>query len=152
MRQGGGVTLVSEERWLKHEHEFVPGAELYRSERHFSVWAYGITHRQLLLRSRRRHGPTRIDVLFKPVTRLSIREGYAGLAIRCATEDESAVILADAGEGSRESRVLMLESGFIRDFVVAGAFGWREDDGDETGPSDLAFFPPGTDPGRLLNG
>jgi hypothetical protein len=144
------MAVVSGESWLKSDHQFAPGAELYRSQRRFSLWAYSITHSQLLLRSRSGDDSTRIDIVFKPVIRLSLRTSYTGLAIRCATEDECELILADVGEAGRGSRVLMLESGIVRDFVVTGAFGWREDDGHNLDPSDLAFFPPGTDPQRIL--
>ena len=44
----------------------------------------------------------------------------------------------------------MIETAAEFDYVVTGAVGWREDDGRDNEPSSLAFFPPGTDPNRIL--
>jgi hypothetical protein len=46
--------------------------------------------------------------------------------------------------------VLMLECGQGVDFVVTGAFGWREDGLSDRDPSGLAVFAPGSDRGRIL--
>lgn len=123
------------EGWLNQDSQFVAGQEIFRSEREFAVWAYTVSHGQLLLRAT---GRPRIDVLFKNVSAMKVRAEYDGLVIRCATEDES----ERPGE-----RLLVLGDS---DYVVAGAVGWREDDGRDNEPSSLAFFPPAADPHRVL--
>lgn len=138
------------EAWLNQDHQFVPGQELFRSVRRFSVWAYTVSHRQLLLRTRTADGQSRIDVLFKPVLAMKVRIDYDGLAIRCATGEEQEQILATAEHLGRSYRVLMLETTGGLDYVVTTSVGWREDQGQDRDPSSLAFFPPGSDPKRLL--
>ncbi|MEV6073324.1 hypothetical protein AB0L82_42835 [Nocardia sp. NPDC052001] len=87
--------------WLNTADRFTPGAELYRSERCFAMWAYTISHGQLLFRSRqgqdwlRRDYDTTIDVLFKPAIAMKLQDRYEGLVVRCATGDEAAHVLAD---------------------------------------------------------
>ncbi|MCC3654777.1 MULTISPECIES: hypothetical protein [Streptomyces] len=141
--------------WLNTDGHFAPGRELFRSERAFSVWAYTVSHGQLLLRARSvgRDGTrqSRIDVLFKPVRAVKTGINYSGLVIRCATEEERKLILADTGHARRDDRVLVLETADgRRDHVVAGAVGWSEDWEGDHEPSRLAFLAPGTLPGRLL--
>ncbi|MFU8873577.1 hypothetical protein [Micromonospora sp. SL4-19] len=140
------------EAWLSYDHQFAPGEEIFRSEREFSVWAYTVSHSQLLLRARVAGGQPRLDVLFKPVEAVKIRTDYEGLAIRCATFEERHRILSDLGQIGSRSRVLMLVSGGGSDYVISSAVGWKEDHGDDRDPSSLAFFPPGTDPKRILPG
>ncbi|NJQ02155.1 hypothetical protein [Streptomyces zingiberis] len=142
--------------WLNSDAHFAPGRELFRSAREFSVWAYTVSHGQLLLRSRSldREGVrrTRIDVLFKPVRAVKTGITYDSLTIRCATDEERRRILADTGHARRGDRVLLLETaGGRRDHVVAGAFGWSEDGGGDAEPSRLAFLAAGgADPSRVL--
>jgi hypothetical protein len=143
--------------WLNEDAQFAAGREVFRSDREFLLWAYTVSHGQLLLRT-----PTtspagtrqsRIDVLFKPVAAVKVRSSYDGLAIRCASEVEARHVLHAAGlaPGSGH-RVLLLGTARDTDYVVAGAVGWLEDAGDARDPSGLASFVPGTDPGRILGG
>jgi len=136
---------VQEEAWLNQDHDYRPGRELFRSERSFALWAYTVSHSQLLLRTRTVPGQRRIDVLFKPVESMKIRADYDGLVIRCATPAECQEIFAGPG-----SRLLILESAGQSDYVITGAFGWRQDDGGDHEASALAYFPPGSDPARIL--
>ncbi|MEV0660536.1 hypothetical protein ACIBI3_00305 [Actinomadura luteofluorescens] len=143
--------------WLNESDQFVPGAELFRSDRSFTVWAYTISHSQLLLRTRTtsRDGvrSSRIDVVFKPVLAMKIRIEYGdGLVIRCADQEEAARIHAESGgvEPGAGAHCLILETGNDRDYVVAHAVGWAEDMGTERDPSALAGFAPGSDPARIL--
>lgn len=138
--------------WLNLDHEFPPGGHIFRSDRSFAVWAYTVSHSQLLLRTRTAGGRSRIDILFKPVSALNVRADYEGLAIRCATADEHERVLAATALTGQDLRVLMLETAGGLDYVVTLAVGWREDDGEDRDPSALAFFPPGTDPARILPG
>ena len=140
--------------WLNQDNDFAPGKELFRSERYFAVWAYSLSHSQLLLRAptttsegRRQ---SRIDLLFKPVDAVKTRMGYDGVVLRCATIEEHERILRETGRTGDENRVFVLESGGSADYVVAMAVGWQEDDRDDRDPSGLAFFVGATDPTRLL--
>ncbi|HEY0530348.1 MAG TPA: hypothetical protein VGD29_01975 [Actinoplanes sp.] len=138
------------EAWLNQEHQFPPGQRLFQSDRSFAVWAYTVSHSQLLLRTRAVDGQSRIDILFKPVEAMKVRTDYDGLTIRCATADEHDQILAATGQTEAGLRVLILETASEVDYVVTGAVGWKEDHGQDRDPSALAFFPPGSDPGRIL--
>jgi hypothetical protein len=79
------IHIMHQEAWLNQDHQFPPGREVFRSERSFAVWAYTVSHSQLLLRTRTAGGQPRIDVLFKPVEAMKIRTDFDGLVIRCAT-------------------------------------------------------------------
>ncbi|GAA4086846.1 hypothetical protein [Actinomadura miaoliensis] len=140
--------------WLNAEERFVPGAELFRSDRAFTTWAYTISHSQLLLRTRTawRDGcrQSRIDVLFKPVQAMKIRIEYDGLVIRCATSAEEEWIRADNTGLALDARCLILETGGDQDYVVTHAVGWEEDMETDRDPSKLAGFAPGSDPNRIL--
>lgn len=139
--------------WTSENDLCFPGRELFRSERRFSVWAYALSHSQLLLRARTtaREGgrQSRIDILFQPVEAMKTRMDYDGLVLRCATTEERERILRDTDRAA-DRRVFIIESGDTVDYVVAQGVGWQEDDKDDRDPSDLAFFSPGTDPTRLL--
>jgi hypothetical protein len=103
---------------------------VFRSDRRFSMEAYSASHSQLLLRSNpvEEDDDTTIDLLFKPVEAVKIRDGYAGLVVRCATSLETnAIIVATPGvRADRGDRVFMLESQDRSDYVISMAFGWRE--------------------------
>ncbi|MGK5520033.1 hypothetical protein ACSNN9_11825 [Micromonospora sp. URMC 107] len=118
--------------WLNRDEDFRPGAELFRSERHFVLWSYSATHGQLLLRADHLPGehdrlPTTVEVLFTPIEAVRMQGAYRGLAIRCATADEAARIERDgAGRLPSEARVLILESEGAAGHVVTLAVGWSE--------------------------
>jgi hypothetical protein len=141
---------MQNDAWLNQDHQFSSGRRLFRSERSFAVWAYTVSHSQLLLRTRTGGERSRIDVLFKPVEAMKVRTDYEGLTIRCATAGEQDHILAAIGPVGPAPRVLILETADRMDYVVAGAVGWKQDDREDHDPSALAFFPPGTDPSRVL--
>jgi hypothetical protein len=138
------------EAWLNQDRQFVLGQEIFRSERDFAVWAFTVSHSQLLLRTRATDRQPRIDILFKPVKAMKLRTEYKGLVIRCGTAAERDPILASSGLAGRTLRVLIVETAEGSGYVVTGAIGWREDGGQDHDPSTLAFFPPGSDPGRIL--
>uniref|UniRef100_A0AAU2JZF6 Glycogen debranching enzyme bacterial and archaeal type N-terminal domain-containing protein n=1 Tax=Streptomyces sp. NBC_00049 TaxID=2903617 RepID=A0AAU2JZF6_9ACTN len=136
--------------WLNQDGDFAPGRVLFRSDRTFKVWAYALSHSQLLLRSPGVDGGPRIDVLFKPVLAMRTGMDYEGLVIRCATTEEHARIVAEGGN-SDHNRVHILESSDGRtDYVISGAVGWASDDEESGAPSSLAFFFGATDPARAL--
>ncbi|KAB2352219.1 hypothetical protein [Actinomadura rudentiformis] len=140
--------------WLNTEDRFTPGAELFRSDRAFTTWAYTISHSQLLLRTRTTtqagSRQSRIDIVFKPVRAMKIRIEYDGLVIRCATLAEAEKIRADNTGIHEGAHCLLLETGGDLDYVIAHAVGWEEDMETDRDPSRLAGFAPGSDPGRIL--
>ncbi|WP_329246339.1 hypothetical protein OG417_51480 [Actinoallomurus sp. NBC_01490] len=143
-----------ESDWLNTTDRFVPGAELFRSDRAFTVWAYTISHSQLLLRTRTTmqdgSRQSRIDIVFKPVRAMKVRIEYDGLVIRCATPAEARRISgADTGIHD-DAHCLILETGNDHDYVITYAVGWEEDMETDRDPSKLAGFPPGSDPNRIL--
>ncbi|MEV6415517.1 hypothetical protein [Kribbella sp. NPDC051718] len=122
---------MATEAWLNTHQQLVPGTELFRSNRPFQLWAYTVSHSQLLLRSSSTDSDdTTIDVLFKPITVLKIRHVYDGLVIRCATEEEAGRI-REATPGitfsDHDDRVFTLECADGTDYVVGAAIGWQED-------------------------
>ncbi|MBQ0980462.1 hypothetical protein [Micromonospora sp. M61] len=118
--------------WLHRDKDFRPGVELFRSDRHFSLWSYSATHGQLLLRADQLPGvegrlPTTIEVLFSPVEAMRMQSDYRGLVLRCATEDEAARVARDTSHHSPENaRVLILESEGVTGYVVTLGVGWSE--------------------------
>jgi hypothetical protein len=118
------------DRWLTQDHELKPGAVIFRSARRFSMEAYSASHGQLLLRSNPAddEDDTTVDLLFKPVEAVKIRDGYAGLVVRCATTLEANAIMASTPgvHAERGYRVFMLESQGRSDYVISLAFGWHE--------------------------
>ncbi|MFR9778703.1 hypothetical protein ACL02O_21980 [Micromonospora sp. MS34] len=95
-------------------------------------------------------GQPRIDILFKPVEAMKLRTEYEGLVIRCGTVAERDRILASSGLAGEALRVLVIETAGNFDYVVTSAVGWLEDDGRDNDPSSLGFFPPASDPTRIL--
>ncbi|MEV0903200.1 hypothetical protein [Actinoplanes sp. NPDC049802] len=121
---------MASDRWLTQDHELKPGAVIFRSNRHFAMEAYSASHGQLLLRSNPADDEfdTTIDLLFKPVEAIKIRDGYAGLVVRCATTPEAEAIFASmpGARADRGDRVFMLESQGRSDYVVSMGFGRHE--------------------------
>ncbi|MET7670191.1 hypothetical protein [Micromonospora luteifusca] len=116
--------------WLKQDHELVPGAEIFRSDRRFALEAYSASHGQLLLRSNPVDDEyeTTIDLLFKPVAAVKIRDGFAGLVTRCATVGEATQIMGSLPgvHADHGYRVFVLESEGRSDYVISMAVGWHE--------------------------
>jgi hypothetical protein len=103
---------------------------LYQSDSKLQVWAYSVTHSQLLLRGL--HNDGRVDLLFKNVDAMTISTSYAGLTVR------------------RSSTGLHLDTEEHSDHVVASAFGWCLDDEDLRSPSRLTSYASATDPVTAL--
>ena len=60
----------------------VPPTDSFTSERDFQLWAYTVSHGQLLVRSTRSDSvPTRIDVFFKDVRRVDLPTSMRGLQV-----------------------------------------------------------------------
>jgi hypothetical protein len=126
-RHHGGVTSSV---WLKRDHELVPGSEIFRSERRFNLEAYTASHGQLLLRSNPvdEEYETTIDLLFKPVEALKARDGFDGLVISCASDEEASEVVASIPgfQLRHDDRVFILRSQGRSDYVVSMAVGWHE--------------------------
>jgi hypothetical protein len=109
------LTRMLSRVWLNRDEQFVPGKQLFRSERSFAFWAYGLSHSQLLLRARTTamdgHRRSRIDLVFKPVAAMKTRMDYDGLALRCATAEEHQRILRETGRMAHDNRAFIIESG-----------------------------------------
>lgn len=140
---------MTNKAWLRSDQQLAPGTEIFRSDRRFLLWAYTVSHGQLLLRSVGRpdlpgEPETTIDLLFKPATVLKIRDDYRGLAIRCATAAETEIVKAEntSVTFSRDDHVFLLESQGETDHIVAMAAGWHEDVLSPTSPSFFNTFYP----------
>ncbi|MEU6205841.1 hypothetical protein ABZ814_19935 [Micromonospora musae] len=134
--------------WLHRDEDFRPGVELFRSERHFALWSYSATHGQLLLRADSMPGsadrlPTTVEVLFKPVEAVRMQSDYRGLVIRCATNEEAALIEQEiGGHRAGPAHTLILESEGVSGHVVTLAAGWREGELSRLQPSLFNTFSP----------
>ncbi|MFE7570664.1 hypothetical protein ACFU76_27505 [Streptomyces sp. NPDC057539] len=140
---------MTNKAWLRSDQQLAPGTEIFQSDRRFLLWAYTVSHGQLLLRSVGRSDlpgepETTIDLLFKPATVLKIRDDYRGLAIRCATTAESEIIKAENPSVTfgRDDHVFLLESQGETDHIVAMAAGWHEDVLSRTSPGFFNTFYP----------
>ncbi|WP_031077484.1 hypothetical protein [Streptomyces sp. NRRL WC-3742] len=140
---------MTDSSWFNSDLDLVPGRELFRSERRFHLRAHSASHGQLLLRTLDEYdGPgearTTIEMLFKPVAVMKLRDNHRGLAVRCATEAESAEIRAGhpSVRFGKDERVFVLESQGELDYIVAMAFGWTEGVLDHLQPSFYHTFQP----------
>lgn len=105
----------------------------FETTRVFRVWAYSVSHRQLLLRSPSEDGHrTRIDVLFKDVGEMHIQTVASSLSIQEATVDSQP---KDSSQHLPKKFVLKADqwSGFI----IAGSMAVHEDNGSYDEPSAL---------------
>ncbi|GAA4903794.1 hypothetical protein ACFPM3_29255 [Streptomyces coeruleoprunus] len=104
------------ERWCPiPSHDADP--VLFRSDRTFRVWQYGVGHSQLLLRA----GPEPLELLFEGVHALQLITRYEGIEIRLAEHEEAERMLDYAGLKApwRERRLpLALHSATGTGFVV----------------------------------
>lgn len=123
--------------WLDRSDQLVSGAEIYHSHRRFQWWDYTPSTSQLLLRCDGGREWTRIDVLFKAVLVMKVRENYNGLHIRCATPSEKDLIQREnpgvtyidpeTSEFDLGCRYFVLDDGSGGlDYVVAQSIGWHE--------------------------
>src|SRR4051794_3493174 len=121
--------------WLNTDQQLIPGTVIFQSDRRFQLWAYTISHGQLLLRSQARQDAhsrqhdTTIEVMFNPITTVKIRGNYDGLVIRCADQEEAERVRASAPSITfhQSDRVFALETAGETDYIIATAVGWHED-------------------------
>src|SRR5436853_5977710 len=84
--------------WTRHYRAQMSTTYLAETERHFQIWRYTTSLRQLLLRSTREQGhPTRIDVLFVNVQYVKLPTSLAGLVIYEPPPAERNAIIDDCG-------------------------------------------------------
>jgi hypothetical protein len=108
----------------------------FSSKRQFQVWAYTVSHGQLLLRSTKTEEmPTRIDILFKPVSFMELPTLFHGITV-CEVESGDADGILGRIQASeyhiiyKHQKVYKLSSGDVVAYVVASAFVVHEDDGE----------------------
>lgn len=86
MKEGVELTI--------HSNNTAGSASLFRSERTFTVWRYGVGHSQLLLRAVPDSTDTAcLDLLFEDVKAMQLVTHYESIALHSAGEDEAQQIL-----------------------------------------------------------
>ncbi|WP_327291096.1 hypothetical protein [Streptomyces sp. NBC_01198] len=104
-------------------------------ERPLRLFTYIIGHSQLLLRgqqdSERGHSTT-LEVLFKDVSALSVRDRYPSLIIRAASSQEEDELREAVPGAWYDARAFVLGEGLLGGFVVAGTVFWGESSAPET--------------------
>jgi hypothetical protein len=110
-----------------------------REERIFQVWAYTVSHGQLLLRSTKTETfPTRVEVLFKDVKALQLPTLLDGLVVTEADAESAQRIEAHTGLTGREGAIVYgIRTSRGVGHVVAGALFTDEDFGEHFEPSSL---------------
>jgi hypothetical protein len=118
--------------------------ELDFPKRIFNIWTYYKGHKQLVLRSPHFTSvhdasfPTRVDVLFKNVHALRLPTQMEGLSVSIADPDLAGRITRDAGRPPDGiQKVFVLQGPAFWGYVIAGVMVVSEDDGDDSGPSQL---------------
>jgi hypothetical protein len=108
-------------------------------DRPFQLWAYSVSHSQLLLRSPSdKEYRTRVDVLFKNVTAMLLRETYARLRVRTShAGEETSAIRGLCGIDPGKHFTYYVIEGEPLSFVVAGSVGSVEDQGSYSDASSL---------------
>lgn len=100
--------------------------------RRFQLWAYTVSHRQLLLRSNKSEGgERRCEILFKNVVRLDLPTLLDGVEVEVAAGPDvpPSVLEVGADDGSERTVYRVRARGFLG-YVVAGAVACAEDDGE----------------------
>ena len=110
--------------------------------RRFQVWSYTVSHTQLLLRSTKtEEAPTRIDVLFKDAVSINIPMLIDDLRVDVLRESAVPDCI-NMGSHELSGRTIYSVRGVNCDgYVVAGYFGYVEDEGEYYEPSSLLQLP-----------
>ncbi|MFF3510343.1 hypothetical protein [Streptomyces sp. NPDC002573] len=121
-------------------------AEIFRSERAFTVWQYTVAHhaRLLLRSSRRTESDTRIDLHVGGVNGMFLRPSYDGIVIREGTSEEVRHITSILGpEVFRQGgRLHVIGEDRMTGFVVGGPLECHEHPGaDDDAPSGFLPMP-----------
>ena len=93
----------------------------FTSERTFQLWRYNVGHSRLLLRSPPTPAePTLIDIVFKPVSFMKVRDVMHQLTVRGPLLQELEEVRIECPECELEfSKVFMLECNGFLGYVVA---------------------------------
>lgn len=84
-----------------HSDSAASSASLFRSERTFTVWRYGVGHSQLLLRAvPDRTDAACLDLLFEDVKAMQLVTRYESIELHPAGENEAQQILDSSGVAS----------------------------------------------------
>ncbi len=118
-----------------------------QSNRSFQLWAYSVSHAQLLIRSpRSKEDPKNIDVAFFGVGLIEVPSGFIGLTIEDASTKEAKAVrrrrLRDSSDVDHVYRLITDDEVF---FVVAAHLRVSENSLDyrETDLDFMAFVRPG---------
>ena len=107
-----------------------------RYQRTFQVWAYTVSHGQLLLRSTKSQStPTRIDILFKDTAAMCLPAAFDNLILSRAQANDLGLDAATAATTGKT--VYRLKGTNFDGFVVAGAVVVHEDDREYDEPSEI---------------
>jgi hypothetical protein len=128
-------------------HRLSKTSELMSFDRDFSVWAFTVSHSQLLLRSPKAGtAGTRVDIGFSGVIGFIGGVDYPGLAIRPSNDSEIDALTGFVGlkaVRSAEAAYALVGVGGHSGFVLANSCEWAEDEGDFSEPSQV-FLPTAT--------
>ncbi|GAA3968268.1 hypothetical protein GCM10022384_19600 [Streptomyces marokkonensis] len=118
-------------------------AEIFRSDRVFTLWHYTAAHgNRLLLRAKADGTSPRIDLHVDDVVGLLLEPVYHGLVIRDGTSAEAQRVRTEYGisvEGSVRLQVIGEDQ--MRGFVVGSPLRWRADQGGTRDPSPFGPIP-----------
>ncbi|MEV8343142.1 hypothetical protein [Streptomyces niveus] len=99
------------------------------------LFSYIIGHSQLLLRGEQNHErgrTTTLEMVFKDVSALSVRDHYDSLTIREASGEEEAELREAVPGPWYDARAFVLGERLLGGFVVAGTVYWGESSAPET--------------------
>src|SRR5690242_16981113 len=107
--------------------------------RRFQLWAYTVSHRQLLLRSNKsdQHA-SRCEILFANVIHIDLPISVEDVEVRIATDEElESRGIARPNEPHIQRTVYIVQGRNVSGYVIAGAVYQAEDDGEYDSPSSL---------------
>ena len=102
--------------------------QLFATARHFQLWSYIVSHRQVLLRSpKSQNWPKRVDVLFKDVSHICLGTRFEGLLIHEMTAG-SGDLPFDGSRIPTGHRLFRLQTNTSLGYIVAATFHMFEDE------------------------
>jgi hypothetical protein len=111
--------------------------EVFSFQGRFQLWSFTVSHSQILIRSvKSEKRQTRIDVLFKDVSSLSLPTILDDFSIVEIDNPPDTHEISKSIYFDRKSYRVLFEGG--EGIIVAGAMGWHEDNGEYFDPSFFA--------------
>ena len=111
-------------------------AMLFASDRTFEIWAYNVSHSELLLRSNKSSDrDSRVDILFKNVKYISIKTVLHGMCVEIVSRDDKSIL--PTYNGLNSDNIYEVISTSIKGYIVASSFFMHEDSLDFYEPSQL---------------